>query len=79
MGLTVVVVVGADAHENRIDALGPSAVDLCTAEDLEMTSMTMHCESCESLHTGVLAPYEEVTPLACLKGTLTNTRNMNCF
>lgn len=79
MGVTAVCVSNVDSHENRIDALGPSMVDFCTAKCLCLTCCTMPDETYESLHTGVSASYEEVTPFACEVNTFTVTSNMNYF
>lgn len=74
--LTTVVVPDVDTSETRMDADGPTIVDLCATSMVHFTMEPSHAEVTESRNPGVKAAHLFMTHLARYKNTLTSTKNM---
>lgn len=76
MVVTTVVVSNVDSSETRIDADGPTIVDLCATLMVHITLESSHAEVIESRNPGVKAAHLLMTHFAHYKNTFTTTKNM---
>ncbi len=76
MVLTSVVVPDVLAPETRIDANGPTIVDLWATIMVHITNEPSHAEVTEPRNPGVKAAHLFITHLARCKNTFTPTKNI---
>lgn len=77
--LATVVVSNVDSPETRMDADGPTMVDLCATSMVHITNEPSHAEVTESRNPGVKAAHLLITHLARYKNTFTSTKNIPNF
>lgn len=76
MVVTTVVVSDVDSSETRMDADGPTIVDLCATLRVHITNEPSHAEVMESRNPGVKAAHLFITHLARYKNTFTSAKNI---